>query len=248
MCDLLVEASFAVNLCNAIQCNKNIRLVVITYHNCNCTIAEVIMDEITRELRSSDLSLDDLGCILEVTLADLRAAAATHDLTATTASNNPPRAENDKADDSTQRRPTPTTTPERYRELEMKNKALEEENSRLRREVKDKDDDIKSLQIEKLSLEAEVFGLQLEIETLERKYDELEKDYQACRAEKSADDDGRITELDDGDPDVVDLKDDANWKEVDDDICIGESLSMEDTVARRRKEAEANGDVIQIDD
>jgi len=60
--------------------------------------------------------------------------------------------------------------------------------------------------------------------------------------------DRRITELEDGVPDVVDLKDDANWKEVDDDICIGESLSMEDAVARRRKEAEANGDVIQIDD
>jgi len=48
--------------------------------------------------------------------------------------------------------------------------------------------------------------LHQEIEMLKRKYDELEKDYQECRAEKSADDDRRITELDD-------VKDDANWKE-----------------------------------
>ena len=62
------------------------------------------MDEIIRELRSSDLSLDDLGCILDMILADLRAAAATHDLSTTTSSNNthPPRAENNKADDGDQ--------------------------------------------------------------------------------------------------------------------------------------------------
>ena len=115
------------------------------------------MDEIIRELRSSDLSLDDLGCILDMILADLRAAAATHDLGTTMASNNPPRAENNKAED-------------------------------------------------------------------------------------------------DGDPEVIDLvspvksqKDSNNWEEVDGDICIGKSLSMEDAVARRVKDAEANGDVIQCD-
>ena len=81
-----------------------------------------------------------------------------------------------------------------------------------------------------------------------RRLDELERDYQEFRTEKSVNDDRRIIDLEDGDPDAVGPKDDANWKEVDDDICIGESLSMEDAVARRRKEAEANGDVIKIDD
>ena len=63
-------------------------------------MAEVIIDEIIRELRSSELSLDDLGCILDMFLADLRASAATHDLSTTMASNNFPRVENNKADDS----------------------------------------------------------------------------------------------------------------------------------------------------
>ena len=75
-----------------------------------------------------------------------------------------------------------------------------------------------------------------------RRLDELERDYQEFRTEKSVNDDRRIIDLEDGDPDAVGLKDDANWKEVDDDICIGKSLSMEDAMARRRKEAEANSD------
>ena len=86
------------------------------------------MDEIIIELRSSDLSLDDLGCILDTILADLR-AALTHSLSTATASSKPPRVENNQ---SSIQHPTPTTAPERYRELEMKNKALEEQNSRLR--------------------------------------------------------------------------------------------------------------------
>ena len=112
------------------------------------------MDDRTLDLEN--LSLDDLVCILAISLADLQAASATHDLSTTAASNNPPRAENNKADD--------------------------------------------------------------------------------------------------GDPEVIDLvspvksqKDNKNWEEVDGDICIGTSLSMEDAVARRVKEAKANGDVIQCD-
>jgi len=140
---------------------------------------------------------------------------------------------------------------ERERAANYINEALEEHNSRWNR-----DDEIKSLRIEILSLESEVFGYQLEIETLERKYDELEKDYQACRTGKSAGDDVEEDDpsLEDGDPEVINLvspvkrqKDNKNWEEVDGDVCISESLGMEDAVARRVKEAEANGDVIQCD-
>jgi len=173
VCDLLVVASFAVNL---LQHTVEQLITWLSLHHYITllpviritTIGLLIMDD------SRTLSLEDLNCIRDMMLADLRAdlrAALTHSL----------------SNQSSIQHPTPTTAPERYRELEMKNKALQEQNSQLRRESKDKDDDIKSLRIENISLETEVVGLHQEIELLKRKYDELEKDYQECRAEKSAD-------------------------------------------------------------